>query len=241
MHSNNMRNYTRPTPYFNKPFNNSFFNYNNDYNSDEEDNLDDEIFSLSNRNNTLTNYSNDFDNRAKTQTNFYNNYLTERNKIIEFNNYKERDRMENNNLRKKYLNEELTCINENISNIRNSFQKKHNQHLALRKTLTECDLKTLNLEKENQKTKEEKKIRKQMKQNYYINDYINKKEIEIREYENNKKFEKERKVKEKALKKKKFDDEKELKDRDLKNKKDLAYKLSYWFAHPTTSNFKNKY
>lgn len=245
---------------FSNPFLNKTFSYNNnnfdsdeaeaeDENEDEyinkdlffngpngeEDSDDDEddifSFNLTNRNNYLRNYRNQRENEMRTQTNFYNNLLSTRNKIAELDNMKKETQRKFSNLIDKYKNEEKVEILKNVSELKNILEKNKNEEIKKKQYLDYLDKKIENKKKEKQKIMEQRQINKRLKQKEMLNNKYNEEKIKLENYKKEKKLKKDKEEKQFLLEKNQFKINTDLKLNELKNKSEMVPKLQFYFEN----------
>lgn len=225
---NNMR-----SPFKNKNFHrpsNSFsINPFDIYEDENEDDIDYNNYSFTNKNNALMNFQDSRNQDMKYEKKFINDFYTKRNKIVEYNNIKKRTQMEYENMEKK-LNQEAEITKQRyLSNLINDYKKLKIKKKSLDLNISELDMKKKNLEKINQKKREEKETRRKMREKAYINNLEKESQNKLLKYKKDKELEKLKKEKEFAIKKEEFKNKNELEMNNLKINYEISKKLCNFF------------
>lgn len=202
----------------------------NDKSDDEDDNnYDDNIYSLTERNNNLFNYRNSFNNGMQIQKNDMNDFYSFRNKITEFNNEIKESNLELYNIQKHYINEAKTLAIKNTIDLVDIIRKKQNEELEKKNKLKYLELQINNEKEKYNKNLEQKNIQKRLKQKEIIREMENENNIKLLKFKQENEIEKEEKERLFELKKKNFDNQNEIELNKLKNKSEMAEKLLYLF------------
>ena len=214
-----------------RQINSNPFHLNNNYDDEEDSNYNDNIYSLTERNNSLINYRNSCDIRMQKEKNDIKDLYTFRNKVTKFNNEINETKLELFNTLKKYDNELKMQTKKNALDLVDIIKKKQNEELEKEKYLQYLDQQINNENEKYNKKQEKKNLQKRLKQKEMIREMENENNIKLLKYKQKKEIEKEEKQKEFELKKKNFDNENEIELNNLKNKSEMADKLMYLFKN----------
>ena len=214
-----------------RQINSNPFHLNNNYDDEEYNNYNDNIYSLTERNNSLINYRNSCDIRMQKEKNDIKDLYTFRNKVTKFNNEINETKLELFNTLKQYDNELKIQAKKNDLDLVDIIKKKQNEELEKEKYLQYLDQQINNENEKYNKKQEKKNLQKRLKQKEMIREMENENNIKLLKYKQKKEIEKEEKQKEFELKKKNFDNENEIELNKLKNKSEMADKLMYLFKN----------
>ena len=214
-----------------RQINSNPFHLNNNYDDEEDNNYNDNIYSLTERNNNFLNYRKSCDIRMQKEKNDMNDLYTFRNKVTKFNNEIKETKLELFNTIKQYDNELKMQTKKNALDLFDIIRKKQNEELEKEKYLQYLEQQINNENEKYNKKQENKNIRKRLKQNEMIREMENENNIKLLKYKQKKEIEKEEKQNEFELKKKNFDNENEIELNNLKNKSEMADKLMYLFKN----------
>jgi hypothetical protein len=214
-----------------RQINSNPFHLNNNYDDEEYNNYNDNIYSLTERNNSLINYRNSCDIRMQKEKNDIKDLYTFRNKVTKFNNEINETKLELFNTLKQYDNELKIQAKKNALDLVDIIKKKQNEELEKEKYLQYLDQQINNENEKYNKKQEKKNLQKRLKQKEMIREMENENNIKLLKYKQKKEIEKEEKQKEFELKKKNFDNENEIELNKLKNKSEMADKLMYLFKN----------
>ena len=214
---------------FRNPFNsNPFFISNDDF---FEDDIDDNIHSLTERNASLMNYRNSHISRMNQEKKSTEDFLSFRNKLKEFDNEVKESILELSNIHKQCENERKIQVGKYVTDLVDILMKKKNEELKKENYIKQLELQIKNEKEKNKKLMETKNIMKRTKQAEILRKMENENKIKLLKYKKEKEIEKEEKQKQLELKQKYIENEEEIELNELKNKSEIADKLLFLFQN----------
>ena len=214
---------------FRNPFNSNPFFYNND--DFFEDDIDDNIHSLTERNASLMNYRNSNISRMNQEKENMEDFFSFRNKLKEFDNEVKESILELSNIHKQCENERKIQVGKYVTDLVDILMKKKNEELKKENYIKQLELQIKNEKEKNKKLMETKNIMKRTKQAEILRKMENENKIKLLKYKKEKEIEKEEKQKQLELKQKYIENEEEIELNELKNKSEIADKLFYLFQN----------
>ena len=214
---------------FRNPFNSNPFFYNND--DFFEDDIDDNIHSLTERNASLMNYRNSNISRMNQEKENMEDFFSFRNKLKEFDNEVKESILELSNIHKQCENERKIQIGKYVTDLVDILMKKKNEELKKENYIKQLELQIKNEKEKNKKLMETKNIMKRTKQAEILRKMENENKIKLLKYKKEKEIEKEEKQKQLELKQKYIENEEEIELNELKNKSEIADKLLFLFQN----------
>ena len=214
---------------FRNPFNSNPFFYNND--DFFEDDIDDNIHSLTERNASLMNYRNSNISRMNQEKENMEDFFSFRNKLQELDNEVKESILELSNIHKQCENERKIQVGKYVTNLVDILMKKKNEELKKENYIKQLELKIENEKEKNKKLMETKNIKKRTKKNKKLKKMENENKIKLLKYKKEKEIEKEEKQKQFELKQKHIENEEEIELNELKNKSEIADKLLFLFQN----------
>jgi hypothetical protein len=214
---------------FRNPFNSNPFFYNND--DFFEDDIDDNIHSLTERNASLMNYRNSNISRMNQEKENMEDFFSFRNKLKEFDNEVKESILELSNIHKQCENERKIQVGKYVTNVVDILMKKKNEELKKENYIKQLVLQIKNEKEKNKKLMETKNIMKRTKQAEILRKMENENKIKLLKYKKEKEIEKEEKQKQLELKQKYIENEEEIELNELKNKSEIADKLLFLFQN----------
>lgn len=214
---------------FRNPFNSNPFFYNND--DFFEDDIDDNIHSLTERNASLMNYRNSNISRMNQEKENMEDFFSFRNKLQEFDNEVKESILELSNIHKQCENERKIQIGKYVTDLVDILMKKKNEELKKENYIKQLELQIKNEKEKNKKLMETKNIMKRTKQAEILRKMENENKIKLLKYKKEKEIEKEEKQKQLELKQKYIENEEEIELNELKNKSEIADKLLFLFQN----------
>ena len=214
---------------FRNPFNSNPFFYNND--DFFEDDIDDNIHSLTERNASLMNYRNSNISRMNQEKENMEDFFSFRNKLKEFDNEVKESILELSNIHKQCENERKIQVGKYVTDLVDILMKKKNEELKKENYIKQLELQIENEKEKNKKLIENKSIMKRTKQAEILRKMENENKIKLLKYKKEKEIEKEEKQKQLELKQKYIENEEEIELNELKNKSEIADKLLYLFQN----------
>ena len=211
-----LRNMFNPNPFF----------YNNDF---SEDDYDDNIYSLTQRNENLINVRNSNTERMNEEQTNLDNFYSYNNKLRELDIEVKESIYELSNVYKQCENEKKVQIEKYKSDLIDIIRQKKKEELKKENYLKKLEMQIANEKEKNKKLIEAKKLRKRAKQNEMLRQMENENKIQLLKYEKEKEMKKEEMQKQFELRQKKIETEDEIELNELKNKSELADKLIYLF------------
>ena len=214
---------------FRNPFNsNPFFNNNDDF---FEDDIDDNIHSLNERNTSLMNYRNSNIFRMNQEKKDMEDFFSFRNKLAELDNEVKESILELSNIHKQCENERKIQVGKYVTDLVDILMKKKNEELKKENYIKQLELQIENEKEKNKKLIETKNIMKRTKQAEILRKMENENKIKLLKYKKEKEIEKEEKQKQLELKQKYIENEEEIELNELKNKSEIADKLLFLFQN----------
>lgn len=214
---------------FRNPFNsNPFFNNNDDF---FEDDIDNNIHSLTERNASLMNYRNSNISRMNQEKENMEDFFSFRNKLKEFDNEVKESILELSNIHKQCENERKIQVGKYVTDLVDILMKKKNEELKKENYIKQLELQIKNEKEKNKKLMETKNIMKRTKQAEILRKMENENKIKLLKYKKEKEIEKEEKQKQLELKQKYIENEEEIELNELKNKSEIADKLLFLFQN----------
>ena len=201
---------------FRNPFNSNPFFYNND--DFFEDDIDDNIHSLTERNASLMNYRNSNISRMNQEKENMEDFFSFRNKLKEFDNEVKESILELSNIHKQCENERKIQVGKYVTDLVDILMKKKNEELKKENYIKQLELQIKNEKEKNKKLMETKNIMKRTKQAEILRKMENENKIKLLKYKKEKEIEKEEKQKQLELKQKYIENEEEIELNELKNK-----------------------
>ena len=214
---------------FRNPFNSNPFFYNND--DFFEDDIDDNIHSLTERNASLMNYRNSNISRMNQEKENMEDFFSFRNKLQELDNEVKESILELSNIHKQCENERKIQIGKYVTDLVDILMKKKNEELKKENYIKQLELQIKNEKEKNKKLMETKNIMKRTKQAEILRKMENENKIKLLKYKKEKEIEKEEKQKQLELKQKYIENEEEIELNELKNKSEIADKLLFLFQN----------
>ena len=214
---------------FRNPFNSNPFFYNND--DFFEDDIDDNIHSLTERNASLMNYRNSNISRMNQEKENMEDFFSFRNKLKEFDNEVKESILELSNIHKQCENERKIQVGKYVTDLVDILMKKKNEELKKENYIRQLELQIKNEKEKNKKLMETKNIMKRTKQAEILRKMENENKIKLLKYKKEKEIEKEEKQKQLELKQKYIENEEEIELNELKNKSEIADKLLFLFQN----------
>ena len=214
---------------FRNPFNSNPFFYNND--DFFEDDIDDNIHSLTERNASLMNYRNSNISRMNQEKENMEDYFSFRNKLQELDNEVKESILELSNIHKQCENERKIQVGKYVTDLVDILMKKKNEELKKENYIKQLELQIKNEKEKNKKLMETKNIMKRTKQAEILRKMENENKIKLLKYKKEKEIEKEEKQKQLELKQKYIENEEEIELNELKNKSEIADKLLFLFQN----------
>ena len=214
---------------FRNPFNSNPFFYNND--DFFEDDIDDNIHSLTERNASLMNYRNSNISRMNQEKENMEDFFSFRNKLKEFDNEVKESILELSNIHKQCENERKIQVGKYVTDLVDILMKKKNEELKKENYIKQLELQIKNEKEKNKKLMETKNIMKRTKQAEILRKMENENKIKLLKYKREKEIEKEEKQKQLELKQKYIEIEEEIELNELKNKSEIADKLLFLFQN----------
>ena len=214
---------------FRNPFNSNPFFYNND--DFFEDDIDDNIHSLTERNASLMNYRNSNISRMNQEKENMEDFFSFRNKLKEFDNEVKESILELSNIHKQCENERKIQVGKYVTDLVDILMKKKNEELKKENYIKQLELQIENEKEKNKKLMETKNIMKRTKQAEILRKMENENKIKLLKYKKEKEIEKEEKQKQLELKQKYIENEEEIELNELKNKSEIADKLLFLFQN----------
>jgi hypothetical protein len=214
---------------FRNPFNSNPFFYNND--DFFEDDIDDNIHSLTERNASLMNYRNSNISRMNQEKENMEDFFSFRNKLKEFDNEVKESILELSNIHKQCENERKIQVGKYVTDLVDILMKKKNEELKKENYIKQLELQIKNEKEKNKKLMETKNIMKRTKQAEILRKMENENKIKLLKYKKEKEIEKEEKQKQLELKQKYIENEEEIELNELKNKSEIADKLLFLFQN----------
>ena len=214
---------------FRNPFNSNPFFYNND--DFFEDDIDDNIHSLTERNASLMNYRNLNISRMNQEKENMEDFFSFRNKLKELDNEVKESILELSNIHKQCENERKIQVGKYVTDLVDILMKKKNEELKKENYIKQLELQIKNEKEKNKKLMETKNIMKRTKQAEILRKMENENKIKLLKYKKEKEIEKEEKQKQLELKQKYIENEEEIELNELKNKSEIADKLLFLFQN----------
>ena len=214
---------------FRNPFNSNPFFYNND--DFFEDDIDDNIHSLTERNASLMNYRNLNISRMNQEKENMEDFFSFRNKLKEFDNEVKESILELSNIHKQCENQRKIQVGKYVTDLVDILVKKKNEELKKENYIKQLELQIKNEKEKNKKLMETKNIMKRTKQAEILRKMENENKIKLLKYKKEKEIEKEEKQKQLELKQKYIENEEEIELNELKNKSEIADKLLFLFQN----------
>jgi hypothetical protein len=214
---------------FRNPFNSNPFFYNND--DFFEDDIDDNIHSLTERNASLMNYRNSNISRMNQEKENMEDFFSFRNKLKELDNEVKESILELSNIHKQCENERKIQVGKYVTDLVDILMKKKNEELKKENYIKQLELQIKNEKEKNKKLMETKNIMKRTKQAEILRKMENENKIKLLKYKKEKEIEKEEKQKQLELKQKYIENEEEIELNELKNKSEIADKLLFLFQN----------
>lgn len=214
---------------FRNPFNSNPFFYNND--DFFEDDIDDNIHSLTERNASLMNYRNSNISRMNQEKENMEDFFSFRNKLLELDNEVKESILELSNIHKQCENERKIQVGKYVTDLVDILMKKKNEELKKENYIKQLELQIKNEKEKNKKLIETKSIMKRTKQDEILRKMENENKIKLLKYKKEKEIEKEEKQKQLELKQKYIENEEEIELNELKNKSEIADKLLFLFQN----------
>ena len=214
---------------FRNPFNSNPFFYNND--DFFEDDIDDNIHSLTERNASLMNYRNSNIFRMNQEKQSLEDFLSFRNKLQELDHEVKESIIELSNIHKQCEAERKIQVGKYVTNLVDILMKKKNEELKKENYIKQLELQIKNEKEKNKKLMETKNIMKRTKQAEILRKMENENKIKLLKYKKEKEIEKEEKQKQLELKQKYIENEEEIELNELKNKSEIADKLLFLFQN----------
>lgn len=214
---------------FRNPFNSNPFFYNND--DFFEDDIDDNIHSLTERNASLMNYRNSNISRMNQEKENMEDFFSFRNKLKEFDNEVKESILELSNIHKQCENQRKIQVGKYVTDLVDILVKKKNEELKKENYIKQLELQIKNEKEKNKKLMETKNIMKRTKQAEILRKMENENKIKLLKYKKEKEIEKEEKQKQLELKQKYIENEEEIELNELKNKSEIADKLLFLFQN----------
>ena len=214
---------------FRNPFNSNPFFYNND--DFFEDDIDDNIHSLTERNASLMNYRNSNISRMNQEKENMEDFFSFRNKLAELDNEVKESILELSNIHKQCENERKIQVGKYVTDLVDILMKKKNEELKKENYIKQLELQIKNEKEKNKKLMETKNIMKRTKQAEILRKMENENKIKLLKYKKEKEIEKEEKQKQLELKQKYIENEEEIELNELKNKSEIADKLLFLFQN----------
>ena len=214
---------------FRNPFNSNPFFYNND--DFFEDDIDDNIHSLTERNASLMNYRNSNISRMNQEKENMKDFFSFRNKLAELDNEVKESILELSNIHKQCENERKIQVGKYVTDLVDILMKKKNEELKKENYIKQLELQIKNEKEKNKKLMETKNIMKRTKQAEILRKMENENKIKLLKYKKEKEIEKEEKQRQFELKKKYIENEEEIELNELKNKSEIADKLLFLFQN----------
>ena len=214
---------------FRNPFNSNPFFYNND--DFFEDDIDDNIHSLTERNASLMNYRNSNILRMNQEKENMEDFFSFRNKLQELDNEVKESILELSNIHKQCENERKIQVGKYVTDLVDILMKKKNEELKKENYIKQLELQIKNEKEKNKKLMETKNIMKRTKQAEILRKMENENKIKLLKYKKEKEIEKEEKQKQLELKQKYIENEEEIELNELKNKSEIADKLLFLFQN----------
>ena len=214
---------------FRNPFNSNPFFYNND--DFFEDDIDDNIHSLTERNASLMNYRNSNISRMNQEKENMKDFFSFRNKLPELDNEVKESILELSNIHKQCENERKIQVGKYVTDLVDILMKKKNEELKKENYIKQLELQIENEKEKNKKLMETKNIMKRTKQAEILRKMENENKIKLLKYKKEKEIEKEEKQKQLELKQKYIENEEEIELNELKNKSEIADKLLFLFQN----------
>ena len=214
---------------FRNPFNSNPFFYNND--DFFEDDIDDNIHSLTERNASLMNYRNSNISRMNQEKENMKDFFSFRNKLAELDNEVKESILELSNIHKQCENERKIQVGKYVTDLVDILMKKKNEELKKENYIKQLELQIKNEKEKNKKLMETKNIMKRTKQAEILRKMENENKIKLLKYKKEKEIEKEEKQKQLELKQKYIENEEEIELNELKNKSEIADKLLFLFQN----------
>ena len=214
---------------FRNPFNSNPFFYNND--DFFEDDIDDNIHSLTERNASLMNYRNSNISRMNQEKENMKDFFSFRNKLAELDNEVKESILELSNIHKQCENERKIQVGKYVTDLVDILMKKKNEELKKENYIKQLELQIENEKEKNKKLIETKNIMKRTKQAEILRKMENENKIKLLKYKKEKEIEKEEKQKQLELKQKYIENEEEIELNELKNKSEIADKLLFLFQN----------
>ena len=214
---------------FRNPFNSNPFFYNND--DFFEDDIDDNIHSLTERNASLMNYRNSNISRMNQEKENMEDFFSFRNKLQKLDNEVKESILELSNIHKQCENERKIQVGKYVTDLVDILMKKKNEELKKENYIKQLELQIKNEKEKNKKLMETKNIMKRTKQAEILRKMENENKIKLLKYKKEKEIEKEEKQKQLELKQKYIENEEEIELNELKNKSEIADKLLFLFQN----------
>ena len=214
---------------FRNPFNSNPFFYNND--DFFEDDIDDNIHSLTERNASLMNYRNSNISRMNQEKKSMQDFFSFRNKLQELDNEVKESILELSNIHKQWETERKIQVGKYVTDLVDILMKKKNEELKKENYIKQLELQIKNEKEKNKKLMETKNIMKRTKQAEILRKMENENKIKLLKYKKEKEIEKEEKQKQLELKQKYIENEEEIELNELKNKSEIADKLLFLFQN----------
>jgi hypothetical protein len=214
---------------FRNPFNSNPFFYNND--DFFEDDIDNNIHSLTERNTSLMNNRNSNISRMNQEKENMEDFFSFRNKLQEFDNEVKESILELSNIHKQCENERKIQVGKYVTDLVDILMKKKNEELKKENYIKQLELQIKNEKEKNKKLMETKNIMKRTKQAEILRKMENENKIKLLKYKKEKEIEKEEKQKQLELKQKYIENEEEIELNELKNKSEIADKLLFLFQN----------
>ena len=214
---------------FRNPFNSNPFFYNND--DFFEDDIDDNIHSLTERNASLMNYRNSNISRMNQEKENMEDFFSFRNKLKEFDNEVKESILELSNIHKQCENQRKIQVGKYVTDLVDILVKKKNEELKKENYIKQLELQIKNEKEKNKKLMETKNIMKRTKQAEILRKMENENKIKLLKYKKEKEIEKEEKQKQLELKQKYIENEEEIELNEIKNKSEIADKLLFLFQN----------
>ena len=214
---------------FRNPFNSNPFFYNND--DFFEDDIDDNIHSLTERNASLMNYRNSNILRMNQEKKSMQDFFSFMNKLLELDNEVKESILELSNIHKQCENERKIQVGKYVTDLVDILMKKKNEELKKENYIKQLELQIKNEKEKNKKLMETKNIMKRTKQAEILRKMENENKIKLLKYKKEKEIEKEEKQKQLELKQKYIENEEEIELNELKNKSEIADKLLFLFQN----------
>ena len=214
---------------FRNSFNlNPFFISNDDF---FEDDIDNNIHSLTERNASLMNYRNSNIFRMNQEKQSLEDFLSFRNKLQELDNEVKESILELSNIHKQCETERKIQVGKYVTDLVDILMKKKNEELKKENYIKQLELQIKNEKEKNKKLMETKNIMKRTKQAEILRKMENENKIKLLKYKKEKEIEKEEKQRQFELKQKYIEIEEEIELNELKNKSEIADKLLFLFQN----------